>query len=197
MRKGMFRNLVCMLAIVSLSIVGFFGCGGSRRPDANYAAYTETIKAYASREIKPIVDVQLDESGRIKGFKMYPQPKMPNIQQARPHPGWGLAAGALRMAGIFGGIWAVGNSLENIVDSVATHSGGNISIGDNNAWTAGKDVNAAYGGGVSVNGNTTYSSPFNDNSEQCCPDGTGTGTWTHTGTGTGTGTGISESSLFE
>jgi hypothetical protein len=153
----------------------------------DYAAYTETIKAYAQREVKPLVDVKIGADGKITGFAMYPQPKMPNVQQARPHPGWALAGGALRMAGIFGSIWVAGHTLENIIDSVSQNTGNSINIGDNNSWEAGKDVNAAYGGGVSVSGNTTSYSPFNDNSEQCCPNGTGTGT----------GTNIYEAPLFE
>ena len=149
MRKGAFVKLLCVLSVITFSSVTLFGCA-SRHVDADYAAYTEAYKAFATKEQKPLV------------------------------------------AGVATSIWLGGKALENIVDSVASHSGGNIAIGDNNSWQAGKDVNAAYGGGINVEGNTTYSSPFNDSSEQCCPElGTGTGT------GTGTETSIFEAPIFE
>jgi len=188
MRKGLYK-LVVLLLIVTFSSISFYGCG-SRRVDANYSAYMETYKAFANREQKPLVDVQVDANGKIKGFKMYERQQMPRIAQKQAHPGWRLVGGALKIAGIFGSIWAVGHSMENIVEAVGNNANGGINIGDNNTWSAGKDVNAAYGGSVNVEGNTTSYSPFNDYS---------TGVETGTGIDTGTGTEISilEEPIFE
>jgi len=191
MRKGAFVKLLCVLSVITFSSVTLFGCA-SRHVDADYAAYTEAYKAFATKEQKPLVDVTIGTDGKIRGFKLYERQPMPRIAQRQPSPMWGLASKALGVAGVATSIWLGGKALENIVDSVASHSGGNIAIGDNNSWQAGKDVNAAYGGGINVEGNTTYSSPFNDSSEQCCPElGTGTGT------GTGTETSIFEAPIFE
>jgi len=182
MRKGI-KRLVVLMIITAFFSLPFYGCG-SRRVDANYAAYMETYKAFAAKEQKPLVDVQVDKDGKIKGFKMYERQQIPRIQQKQMSPAWRLVGGALKIAGVFGSIWAVGHSLDNIVESVSRSAGGNINIGDGNTWTAGKDINQALGGGVNVQGNTTLSSPFNDASEECCTD-TGTGTSTSTSTGLG------------
>lgn len=191
MRKGL-RRLVILMLIAAFSSLPFYGCG-SRRVDANYAAYMETYKAFASREQKPLVDVQVDNNGKIKGFKMYERQQIPRIQQKQAGPGWRLVGGALRIAGIFGSIWAVGHSLDNIVESVSRSAGGNISIGDGNNWSAGKDINQALGGGVNVQGNTTYSSP--DYSTPESNTGTDNSVNANTSTSTVIGGGIFEEPL--
>ena len=165
------RILVVLISLVLL------GCA-SDKPSGDYIAYTETMKAFAAREQQPLMDLQLFPNGTIRGIKMNQQAQIPNIQQARPSPAWGLASKALGVAGTFGAIWAVGNSLENIVDSVSANSGSSISVGDNNSWEAGRDVTQSLGGGVSIDGNTNI---FTDNSGMI-PD---TGTFTYTNTDTG------------
>jgi len=161
---------------ILLSIVGVFllvSIGCSTGIDANYAAYTEAMKAQFAHEEKPLMKLDLYESGKVKGIEMNQQHQIVQLQQKRPSPIWGIVGQGLHYAGIFGTIWAAGHSLDNIIEDVAKYGGHNITIGNGNNWSGGRDANVAFGGGVNLEGNTNTFNPLDPTTSTSTATATG------------------------
>lgn len=128
---------VCVALVLSLFVLtGFTGCAARQAQtlDANYAAYVAALQAYANKEHKPMLDLELDEEGKVKGLKVWKEPPPLNIQQVKdsaPHPGWKVLNSLVRVGGVVGGIWAAGDAMEGIISAIPA-GGNNYTFGSNN-----------------------------------------------------------------
>lgn len=82
------KKLLVLLLLLS-------GCASTMNP--SYQAYIQA----ASR---PLVQVDVDEQGRVKSFIV----GNPFVQQEKDHAGWRVAERAVGVVGVVGGIWAAG-----------------------------------------------------------------------------------------
>lgn len=109
------------LISVIICFVFLTGCA-SFGSNQSYLRYLDAKRAQAQAERQPILDLQLDENGRIKGIKMYPQPVPIRIEQENPHPIYAVVGGALKVIGLVGAIWQTGEAIEGIVEASSGNS---------------------------------------------------------------------------
>jgi hypothetical protein len=136
----MWKKLTAILCIFSLVAVTGCATRGAQTVDANYSAYLAALQAQFVKEEKPMVDLELHDDGKVKGLKVWREPKFMPVEQKRPdppHPGWATLNGLIRVGGIIGGIWAAGDALEGVLDSV-NHGGTTNNFGSYNS--AGGDL---------------------------------------------------------
>jgi len=153
------NTIIKTVSVVILSLFVLSGCVTTGQPilDPNYAAYVQTIQAYANREQQPMVDIELTEDGKLKAFKVYKDNPIPRIEQARPKPpspGWKIANTAMRMLGWFGLGWVITDGLTDIVNSISgqgqmgpvigSYNGGDVGVGIERSW----NTQSADGAGV-------------------------------------------------
>ena len=110
-----------LLLIVLLTLVA--GC----------ATMNPNYQAYLAAAGKPLVQVDVDENGKIKSFIV----GNPYLQQEKDHPAWRVAGQAIGALGMVGGIWVAGQSLGNIVSEVGKNSGHNMTMQNSGSWNIG------------------------------------------------------------
>ena len=124
--------------LLAVSTALLIGCATTQNP--NYMAYIAAAQ-------RPLVQVDVDEQGRVKSFTV----GNPFVQQEKDHPGWRVADRAVGVVGVVGGIWAAGEfimkpmfntfgSFANAPNSVSTYnqsgSGNALNVGSGSAVSA-------------------------------------------------------------
>ena len=142
----MFRNKKVLSMIVCVAFVGmlFGGCAGNRMLDPNYLAYVQTVQNQQNLQAQqpPLVDLKVDDEGKIEGLKVFVPPEKITPQQYRrpaAHPAWKLAGKALGVVGTLGGIYLAGQALEGILEA-GTGNTTNNSWGDGSGNHVGGDM---------------------------------------------------------
>lgn len=139
MKKPVFLILVlCITFLIS-------GCATSRfGSNESYLKYVEGQVAVAEAERKPLLDLTLDDTGRVASIQMYPQPVHVKIEQEKDHPVYAVVGGIVRVFGLVGAIWQTGEAIEGIVEASSgdvTH----INSANNNSENAGSlDLQGDY-----------------------------------------------------
>lgn len=120
------KTICALIAAALLSA----GCASTKTLDPNYSAYQQAIMTQ-----KPLVTIEWAEDGsRLKRLEVNPQIAIQQRQPDPAHPAWRVADSLVRGATVVGGIWAAGDALKGLADSVQGNTtvtaGGHISGGD-------------------------------------------------------------------
>lgn len=157
------------IASMAIGLAALTGCAATT-PDANYAAYTTAIRAQAEAGRQPTLDLQFDEIGRVKAIKTYAPPQAVKIEQAAPHPGWGVLGKAVSVAGNVGAVFGIANAVVDVTRAAAgaggTHvaAGGDITATDS-VNTAGRDYSHTYSPETTTTTTTTTTDTVAETSE--------------------------------
>ena len=127
------------LALITLLAFLSMGCATS----GAYNNYLDAKKAQIAAERKPLIELALDKDGKLTSLAVYPAPQQIDIQQEKDHPGYAVASGFIKMAGIVGSIFMIGDAMEGIVSS-STGTSTNINSLNNNSENAGS-IDQSYG----------------------------------------------------
>lgn len=159
----MWKKFAAVICFVFFITTAFAGCA-TKQPtnaDPNYALYQQAMLAQFNQKQEPLLDLQLDEDGKVKGLKVS-MPRQPvQLQQKRPdpiHPGWSVLNSVVKVGGVVAGIWAGGEAMEGIIKAVP-RAGNVTNIGSNNS--AGNDLSNSLT--VDRSWNTTQTGDWGDN----------------------------------
>lgn len=140
----MTKKTVQAIAILLLAVLPA-GCATVPPPlDPNYSMYVASIK--------PLMDLKLTPDGKVAQITMN-QPPQPYIRQ--PNEWARVVEKLIGAAGVFGAIWAGGQALEGIVDSIGKNAGTHVS------GSAGAFVGNTGAGSTYASPPTTYTNSFN------------------------------------
>ena len=135
------KKIILLFLILPLA-----GCSLLRPPaaDPNYAAYARTMQVQFQAAREPLVNIQLSDEGKITGIVVNQPAQLIQVQQKKDHPGYRLAGSVVKMAGIVGSIFMVGESLEGVIEA---SQGNETYINSQNSMdenTGTVDLNADY-----------------------------------------------------
>ena len=113
-------NNVTKISIIILTMVLLTSCASNPpAQDPNYLAYQQAMLTQINKEQKPLIDLEIDSDGKIKGIKMYPERKIVQLLPFKPtpHPAWKVVNTAVNGVAAVFGIREGGKALERIINS--------------------------------------------------------------------------------
>lgn len=108
--------------LIVMLCVAFFSSGcstlmGAKELDPDYAAYAQTMQVQFQAARDPLVNIQLSDEGKITGIVVNQPTQFIQVQQKKDHPGYALAGSVVKVAGVVGSIFAVGDALEGVIEA--------------------------------------------------------------------------------